>query len=662
MKIRSLLPVMYVLCYCFSSYGATRENSKPHFINPIVDKSIKCKGWKGNSPHCLCERAYDGKWALAIDSSKTPGRGYYKWATYMVNIKPNTDYQISFDRMYDKLTKSSIGCHIFGREVHIQTSDQPRIWDNWSIQINSGSKSGKVEFDIFHYHYDSKTWFRNFRIKPVQVVILSPRNGEIIKQRNPILRWKRCKDASFAIQLSQDPKFPPNKTKTIGPILDKDYCQVAPPLASGKWYWRIAVASSSLINPQQAVYSKASSFAVASDATVIETVNPKTEIKPIKSPTTVRVKDGRIFINNNNNPTFLIGLYAVMENRDKRINGSYMTEKNVASCEPLFKELADAGFNTVQNYGTASGISKAKGINAYLDLADKYGLYVLMQLAGVEGMHKDIIEKQIRTFGHHRSIIAWLLVDEGDMKGWSPVKAKIMRDFIKRLDPSRLVGMVVRDCSGYVNAVDLLLPDPYTLRSTPRPQYSLYAQLLGYRNIAIKAWEPTTVVPILQAFKFEDEFDKANRNKGRVPSLDEERCISYLSIAADNQGVLFYAYHSSATYLKQYPRHWADMKKLANELRKRTPIFLAESVAPACKIKCLTKGKGIIQFARKYKNSEYLFIINPGTKAKEFVIIPNSTVKSLQLLEKNKTYIITAHKKINDIIRPFGVMSYKITY
>ena len=65
-------------------------------------------------------------------------------------------------------------------------------------------------------------------------------------------------------------------------------------------------------------------------------------------------------------------------------------------------------------------------------------------------MGKAAVKREMEAVAAHPSILAWLLVDEGDMRGWSPVRAKLMRDFVKSLYPSRPSGMVVRDC-GSVN-------------------------------------------------------------------------------------------------------------------------------------------------------------------------------------------------------------------
>jgi hypothetical protein len=342
-----------------------------------------------------------------------------------------------------------------------------------------------------------------------------------------------------------------------------------------------------------------------------------------------------------------------MEERTELEDDSYMTDANVARCEPLFQELVEAGFNTIHNYGTASG--RTKQVNAYLDLADKYGLWVLVDLTGVQGLHTSTVEQQIRDYGHHPSVLTWLLVDEGDMKGWSPVKARYMADSMRAVDPSRPIGMVVRDCASYANAVDLLLPDPYTLRSVPTPQFGLMEMLQKSQAASVNSITPTAVVSVLQAFKYEDEFDKENKDSGRVPSYEEERCISYLSIAAGQQGVTFYAYHSSATYLKAYPQHWENLKRLASELRDRSPIFLAPSAKPVAHI----SDKELVQFSRLYDGAHYLFVINPDAKARNATIQFDASVTSAHLLEEDRT--LSVRSRYAAQLAPFAVQTFRLT-
>lgn len=631
---------------------------RARFANPIVKAEKNGpKGWKA-SGSCSFEPAHDGKWSLAIDSTPTPGAGYDKWITQIIGIRPNTDYRISFDRMYHDLSGRSPGYHVFGRGLDIPKCGQPRIWERFSVQLNSGSHHGDVHFDIYHWHHRTKGWFRNFQIEAVQALPLEPGGGQVLDHTNPVLRWEAASDASFALQLSKDPDFPAERTRTVGPILDRDHWQVDPPLRSGRWYWRVAIASAALINPQEASYSQAKSFVVGEEATRVPSLETPRSITPMLAPRQIVVnKQGRLLVDKE--PVFLIGLYCAMENREpvSEIDGSYMTLDNVASCEPLFKELVDAGFNTIQNYGTSHDGRTAE-THAYLNLADRYGLWVLfeVQRESVQAMNKVRVEQEIREFAHHPSVLSWLLVDEGDMKGWSPVKARTMGDFIRAIDPSRVVGMVLRDRANYANTVDLMLPDPYTLSSTPTPQYELSKFLVGSQTAAGNALQPTVAVPILQAIKAEEMYEKlSDLTVGRNPSFDEVRCISYLAIAAGNQGVLYGFYHSSSNYMKDYPQHWENMKRLASELRERTPIFLGEKVDPPLKM----SGEGLVSFARHHGDSTYLFVINPDVSPKQLTLLFNQEVMSVRLLEKSQDIAIPV-RKFSATMRPFEVQTYRV--
>jgi hypothetical protein len=650
-SVQSRVLTALVVCAGSWAFGAA------HFRDPVGDGAAPAtEQWSANHACCTYEAAYDGKRALAIDSTPTPGNNWYYWSTRIDEVAPNTDYRISFDRMHDTLGGKTTGvarCYLFGHEIPVPNSDQPRIWDRFAVTLNSAQNSGTVEFRILHYNDDKKTWFRDFRIEEVRAKPLEPVAGAAVNCTNPALVWDGLPDSSFLVQLSQDSTFPPALTRTLGPILAQTTVRVDPPLAAGTWHWRIAAAAAALIVPEQARYGAPESFVVAADVKPAVLPERPPGTAPVAAVTTVSSDPtGRLLVDGK--PVFLIGLYAVMEKRAELVEGSYMTPGNVASCEPLFAELAQAGFNTIQNYGTAAG--RMAETAAYLDLADRHNLWVLMELQGVEGMEKDLVERQMRTYAAHPSVLAWLLVDEGDMKGWSPVKARMMRDHLRAVDPFRPAGMVVRDCASYANAVDLLLPDPYTLRSGFVPQHDLHQMLAGCTQAARQAQSPIPVVAILQAFKYEDEFDKANRERGRVPSFDEERCISYLAIANDHQGVLFYAYHSSATYLKEYPEHWAEMKRLAGELRARTPIFLGAKVAVPAAI----EGDGLVSFAREHEGAVYVFVVNPGVAP----VAMNCALKMgdavVTCVETGLPVAVAAGARFGASLRPFEVQTYRI--
>ncbi len=625
-----------------------------HFLNPIDGSAGDAHShWEHGGARAGYEQTADGHWALFLDSTPTPGRGWYIWKTTMAGILPNTDYRVSFDRMYDTLTDQGgvTRCHIFGRELPVPNSDQPRIWDRYSIQVNSGALAGDIPFDIVHYHDSKKVWYRNFQIVAVEATALAPIDGHEVAESNPVLRWQAPADASFALQLSSSPDFPAAQTHRVGPLLDTDHWRVDPPLEPGSWYWRVAIASAALVNPDTARYGSSEHFVVPEGAAAVPVEVPE-PIVPVDAPHRVTISpEGKLLIDGV--PRFLIGLYAVMEERTDLEENSYMTDANVASCAPLFRELAEAGFNTIQNYGTASG--RDKQVNAYLDLADQHGLWVLVQMTGVEGLHKTAVEAQMRSFTRHPSVIGWLLKDEGDMSGWSPVKARVMYDWMRAIDPARPVAMVVRDSANYINAVDLLLPDPYTLRTPLKPQHALGEILHKNQEDARAALTPTTAASVLQAFKYEDEFDKENRADGRVPSYEEERCIAYLSIAAGQQGVLFYAYHSSATYLKEYPEHWANLKRIAGELRDRSPIFLAPE-GPAIGT---VSGEGILHFTREYDGATYLFLINPDLKEQAVHIAWNSSVSTAHSLEEDRP--VTMEEDFQTTLPAFAVRTYRLT-
>jgi hypothetical protein len=178
--------------------------------------------------------------------------------------------------------------------------------------------------------------------------------------------------------------------------------------------------------------------------------------------------------------------------------------------------------------------------------------------------------------------------------------------------------------------------------------------LVDSRTASDSAKEPTSVVSLLQGFKFEDWFDKPNRDKGRVPSYEEERCISYLGIAAGHQGVLFFTYNGSASHMKDNPGHWAAMKQIAGELRDRTPIFLAEEVA----IPGSVSGDGLVCFARQTDDGTYLFVINPDAAPHTVQIIFDSETRDVTLLETEQN--VPTDSVYEDELAPFVVHTFRI--
>jgi hypothetical protein len=370
--------------------------------------------------------------------------------------------------------------------------------------------------------------------------------------------------------------------------------------------------------------------------------------KPMGSVVTTNEKHQMVV---NGKPVFVIGLYAVMEERPET-KTTYMTPQNLAANEALFQELREAGFNTIQNYGTADASAPAEVIASYYGMAARHGLQVIGEIPDIGGS-ADAIKRYICRFGSSGSIIAWNLVDEGDMKGWSPVQAMRAANAIRAVDPKRMVGMALRNAQPYLPVLDMVAPDPYTI-SGENAQFALVEAMTGYQQL-IATSERAVLVPILQGLSYEKLFKTGNWPAVVAePSYELERCIGYIGIIHGAQGIMYYAYHSSSGSMKLTPAHWEEMKRIAAEWRDRTPIFLSDTVESAAEV----ANDKIPHLAKSYRGKTYLFLVNPDNQPSATDITFHKTPEAIVNMEAGTG--MTPEKTLHIAFKPFEVVTLEL--
>ena len=359
-------------------------------------------------------------------------------------------------------------------------------------------------------------------------------------------------------------------------------------------------------------------------------------------------KDGNILIDGT--PEFLVGLYSVQEYKPKD-DPNYFKVKYLKKSEPLFKELSEAGFNVVHTYGMA-GDATDEAVDYYLDLAAKKNMFVIMQTPGVAD-NLNSTRNFVAKHASARSILAWTLVDEGDMKGWSPIQAKKAAAAILEIDGNHLIGMALRDMKPYLPVVSLMMPDPYTIKGE-NPQFELVETMRRYQKIIKEYGRPVALLPIIQGLSYDKLFKTGKYPENpNPPSYEIERCVSYICIAFGSQGVLFYGYNTSSGSMKKTPKHWSELKKIATELRGRAPIFLSETI----KLDVKLSNTKILAFAKRFAKKKYLFLINPDAKNADVELTFKKAPEKITHLEKNESLDL---KKLKLNLTKFEVVTLEI--
>jgi hypothetical protein len=338
----------------------------------------------------------------------------------------------------------------------------------------------------------------------------------------------------------------------------------------------------------------------------------------------------------NNTPFFPLGVYEKGKPSDP------------ASLDRL-QEIASGGFNCVlncwMNYGTLDQISQ------YMDFAGQQDLkciYTLKDIINgntttVAGWNNatDMINGLVTRFKDKPSLLSWYLNDE------SPVSMheQLLNGYqqVTGLDPNHPGYSVlnqVGELNSYLDTTDVFGVDPY-----PIPNQSILT-VSDWTDKAVATQRPAWIVP--QIFDW-------NVYKPYMPSvqptLDQMRCMTYLSLTHGATGLVYYSYFD----MKKSPNfseNWANITKITAEVRSIFPWLLSTERGEFKEINGL--------HTRYFQNGDQglLMVVNPGdqTVSGQIPMIQSGSVIDIST---GKSCVVTNNAIIDDI-KPLDVKLYKI--
>ena len=207
-----------------------------------------------------------------------------------------------------------------------------------------------------------------------------------------------------------------------------------------------------------------------------------------------------------------------------------------------FAEVKRVGFDTVHRYRLAS--RAPADVKAYLDMADKHGLKVMMDVSAfVDPRHspaKDMapderleaLRTAIRTWKSHPALGFWYVYDEPAPKVMSPASLKQIHDTVKAETPD--IPTAIAQHWGekwweYMPCVDIVMPDFYPIRDQAFPEVSRLPQMAEFFGKVGRVSKRT--VPIVQCFGFP-----------RLPNSTEVRYMLFSSLTQGIEGMAFWSY------------------------------------------------------------------------------------------------------------------------
>lgn len=221
---------------------------------------------------------------------------------------------------------------------------------------------------------------------------------------------------------------------------------------------------------------------------------------------------------------------------------------------------------------------------------------------------RSVLEREVKRVGGHPAIIAWYTNDEVP-----PEDPRLLQHqrWMEELDPGRPTWAVsYHDHADYVGTCDAYGMDCY-----PVP-WTAPAEVLKQTRAAEAGAGASRALWHVPQISDTGTYGK-DITKSRPPTLQEMRAMSWMCIAAGANGLVYYSFFDliRAEDVEPFDACWADITKMAQEIKDLEPLLL--SVDPAPQPEQVRDSDGAVAwrlYAREGKT--YLVTVNSSTEAK----------------------------------------------
>ncbi|MBR0458922.1 MAG: hypothetical protein IJJ26_06775 [Victivallales bacterium] len=234
---------------------------------------------------------------------------------------------------------------------------------------------------------------------------------------------------------------------------------------------------------------------------------------------------------------------------------------NNTSFAKAFRDLRQAGFNTVQTYVTPN----APAMNDFMKAADATGMKALVSCGtGINSTDFRAILADVAQQRLHPAVLGWYL-SELPSSGLPPKSLQYLHDAVHEIDPAHITFRA--NTTAHIPwetpdsfATDAILPwiFPITDRVNRVPEF--ITAMKNLRQPVEKGGSASrTIIPVLQVF---------SDAKHRFPDFNEVRAMAYLAVAYGANGLGFYTYSEDEKTrgMTSNPDIWRNVTKISSEL------------------------------------------------------------------------------------------------
>lgn len=265
---------------------------------------------------------------------------------------------------------------------------------------------------------------------------------------------------------------------------------------------------------------------------------------------------------------------------------------------PLLKK---AGFNCLQTYRQDPAL-----LARLAQAAEKEGLKTVFYPNPVIGSS---YEAQARAW----PMLAWYLVDEPDVAGWSRERVLQSRLRAQAAFPSAPTALVVgqgKTMTPFYDLPDIFMVDWYPVPHLPLASFGQQIAL-ARAEIDRTGQKNKPLWAVVQAFNWKEyeQYRPDSERIGRFPTQQEIRFMSYDAIMNGATGLFYFTFTTQGRPLPQArPQWWARVSAVSRELAAFRPVLEEGKTVK----NPVPESEGLRMKTWKYQGDKYTLLLNPS--------------------------------------------------
>lgn len=262
----------------------------------------------------------------------------------------------------------------------------------------------------------------------------------------------------------------------------------------------------------------------------------------------------------------------------------------------------------------------------------------------------------VNRFKNHPAIIMWYLNDEFPTTMFPHVKKR--HEFIHALDPDHPTSICLnmpKTVGEFMGAFDCIETDPYPIPDRPVSLAAEWARETRERTFGLRP-----VIQTVQAYAkkwFGSGAVYGMPGKGRMPTREEMRLMSWQQIIEGANGISYFSYSSIYANAKgeEFDRIWGDLVTVAGEIKRLAPVLLSVESAP----KVLEITDDAIARTWRFGGETYLAVAGfSGKGGKVRVMFEGEYSSAVSELGPNATLVATGTLDVE--MPPIGVAVFRL--